>query len=96
MGETDELITEHALYKALGTIGEQRNKRYKNIIDKHNITIQQDKITKATVVGEVYASSEFDSKTSGLISRATKLASHGEDRKSEGYKKSSWLRFLLV
>lgn len=35
--------------------------------------------------GEVYGNDGFHSKISKLISRSTKLASHGGDRKSETY-----------
>jgi putative transposase len=83
LGEKDELITEHDLYKGLGDTVEQRTKQYKAIFDKLNITKQQEQITKATLTGEVYGSSGFHNKISRLISRVTKLTSHGGDRKSE-------------
>ena len=86
LGETDELITEHDLYKELGVTTEQRYKQYKYIFDELDITRQQDQITNATLAGEVYGSNGFHNKISGLITRATKLMSHGGDRKSERYK----------
>ena len=86
LGEIDKLITEHDLYKALGATIEQRYKQYKDMFDELDITKQQDQITKATLAGEVYGSNSFHNKISGLISRVTKLTSHGGDRRSEGYK----------
>ena len=64
----------------------QRYKQYKDMFDELDITKQQDQITKTTLAGEVYGSNGFHNKTSRLISRATKLTSHGGDRKSEEYK----------
>ena len=86
LGETDELITEHDLYKELGATVEQRYEQYKKIFDELDISRQQDQITKATLAGEVYGSNGFHNKISGLISRATKLTTHGGDRKSEEFK----------
>jgi len=86
LGKPDSLITEHELYKDLGGTIEQRYNHYKALFDELNITLQQVQITKATLAGEVYGSDKFHTKISKLISRTTKLASHGGDRKSIEYK----------
>ncbi len=86
LDETDKLITEHDLYKDLGATIEQRYKQYKDMFKELDITKQQDQITKTTLAGEVYGTNGFHNKISGLISRATKLTSHGGDRKSERYR----------
>jgi len=41
---------------------------------------------EATLRGEVYGTNGFHQKISQLISRSTKLAAHGGDRKSEIFK----------
>lgn len=87
LGQTDPLITEHLLYQALGDDLAQRNECYKALFDTINISEQQNKITEATMRGEVYGSARFHEKISQLISRTTKLSAHGGDRKSEEYKK---------
>ena len=86
LNQTDSLITEHKLYKDLGTSAKQRCESYREMSDALNITTQESKITEATMRGEVYGSKEFHSKINDLISRSTKLTSHGGDRKSEIYK----------
>jgi len=87
LGKTDSLITEHELYKDLGgTIEQQRYNHYKSLFDELNITLQQAQITKATLAGEIYGNDKFHTKIRKLISRTTKLASHGGDRKSIEYK----------
>ena len=85
LGQTDKLITEHQLYKNLGATAEVRSENYRNIFENLNITQQQSQITEATMRGEVYGSDGFHSEISKLISRSTKLSSHGGDRKSETY-----------
>jgi len=86
LGQTDSLITEHKLYKDLGTTAKQRCENYREIFDVLNIEKQENQITEATVRGEVYGSGVFHSKIRELILRSTKLTSHGGDRKSEVYK----------
>ena len=91
LGQTDSLITQHKLYKDLDASAKNRCESYRKMIDALNITKQENQITEATMRGEVYGSDGFHSKISKLISRSTKLTSHGGDRKSEIYIKSSWL-----
>ena len=81
-GETDSLIKEHALYLALATSTEKRSKRYRELFDILDISNDYARISKATQAGDVYGSSEFHAKVGLFISRATKRASHGGDRKS--------------
>lgn len=91
LGQPDSLISEHALYKALGDDAEQRNKSYQKMFVELDVTKQEDRITQATLRGEVYGGNGFHQKISQLIARSTKLASHGGDRKSEGYKNQAGL-----
>ncbi|MCK5477617.1 MAG: transposase [Methylococcales bacterium] len=86
LGEMDELISEHSLYKALGDNTEQRYLGYQKIFNTLDIAQQEKPITEATLRGEVYGERGFHQKVSRLISRSTKLALHGGDRKSEGFK----------
>jgi putative transposase len=51
-----------------------------------DIAKEESLITEATLRGEVYGTSGFHHKISQLISRSTKLAAHGGDRKSEAYR----------
>ena len=86
LGRADSLISEHPLYEALGDNVQQRCKNYNKMFDKLDIANQENLITEATLRGEVYGGDGFHQKISQLISRATKLAAHGGDRKSESYK----------
>ncbi|MFT5760685.1 MAG: putative transposase [Alteromonadaceae bacterium] len=86
LGEPDKLMTEHSLYTELGDSVELRSSRYKEMFDQLDINLQRKQITKATLAGEAYGSDAFHRKISKLVNRATKLASHGGDRKSEGFK----------
>ena len=85
LDKEDNLITEHKLYRDLGLTTEQRNRRYKEIFNSLDIEKQASQITSATMRGEVFGSDNFHRKIEVLISRATKLTSHGGDRKSDKY-----------
>lgn len=86
LGVADRLLTEHKMYKRLGRSVQQRCDDYQKILTDLDIETQQAQITEATMRGEVYGGEVFHRKISKLISRATKLASHGGDRKSEEFK----------
>jgi len=86
LGEEDILITEHKLYQNLAESSALRAENYQKIFDTLNTSGQEQQITEATMRGEVYGTSEFHHKISQLISRATRLAAHGGDRKSESYR----------
>lgn len=86
LGETDKLITEPPLYKALGDTPERRYTRYRDIFNRLEIGQHDDKISKATLAGDVYGSQAFHDKISSLIARPTQRGMHGGDRKSEAYK----------
>ncbi len=86
LGQVDSLITEHSLYKELGNGYRQCYESNQYMFDRHDITKQESQITNATLRGEVYGGDGFHQKLSALISRATKLAAHGGDRKSGAYK----------
>lgn len=86
LGGADKLISEHPLYKGLGDDLQQRYKNYQKIFDKLDFAKEENLITEATMRGEAYGTSGFHQKISQLVSRSTKLAAHGGDRKSEVYK----------
>ena len=86
LGKADRLISEHSLYKALGDGSQPRYKSYQKIFDRLVILKEENLITEATLRGEVYGTNGFHQKISQLISRSTKLATHGGDRKSEIFK----------
>jgi putative transposase len=86
LGEKNSLITEHELYLGLGISREIRAEKYQKIFASKNTTKQEQEITEATMRGEVYGSGVFHREMGELISRATKLAVHGGDRKSENYR----------
>jgi putative transposase len=85
LGLADPLITEHERYQALGANPTQRSDAYLQLFEQLNIATQDSQITTATMRGEVYGSEYFHSKISALISRTTKLSSHGGDRKSHDF-----------
>ncbi len=85
LGKKDDLITEHKLYWDLGKSRELRVEKYQKIFSTQNSTKQEQQITEATARGEVYGSSEFHYEMGKIISRSTKLARHGGDRKSQSY-----------
>ena len=86
LGQIDPLITEHTLYEDLGRSTAQRSENYRKIFAKLNLSKQESQIAEATMRGEVYGSKDFHNRIKKLISRSTKLTSHGGDRKSEDYK----------
>ena len=87
LGAESSLITEHKLYQELGESAELRVKNYQKIFETLSISKKQEQqITDATVCGEVYGSDAFHLEIKKIISRTTKLAAHGGDRKSEHYK----------
>lgn len=85
LGKVDSLITGHERYQALGTSPKQCSESYLNMFEQLNTLAQDACITQSTLRGEVYGSESFHQKISALISRTTKLTSHGGDRKSEAY-----------
>jgi len=85
LGSEDELITEHELYQSLASSPLQRCFQYKAVFDELDIDKQQQKITDATMRGDLYGSEGFHRDIAKLISRVTRLGSHGGDRKSEAY-----------
>jgi len=85
LGILDELITEHRLYKRLGKEKNLRHKNYKALFDELEISGQSGQITEATMRGIVYGGEKFHTKIAKLITRPTRLATHGGDRKSEKY-----------
>lgn len=86
LGVEDELISEHSLYLALGDDVETRCERYQALFDELDLTKQNNRITQATLRGEVYGSDGFHQQIDKLISRPTVLSTHGGDRKSAEYK----------
>lgn len=75
------------LYQELGLSVEERYSHYQKLFDTLTLLPEQEnKIEAATLRGEVYGGEQFHYKVSQLISRTTKLTSHGGDRKSEEYK----------
>lgn len=89
LGQIDPLITEHAGYRSLGANLVQRAAQYREMFEQPNTQEQEKQISAATMRGEVYGSDAFHHKISQLVSRATKLASHGGDRKSAAYKETT-------
>jgi len=87
LGAESSLITEHKLYQELGESAELRAKNYQKIFETLSTSKKQEQqITDATMRGEVYGSDAFHLEIEKIISRTTRLAAHGGDRKSEHYK----------
>ena len=86
LGQTDALISEHSLYLELGRDIETRCESYKALFDGLDLAKQNAGITQATERGEAYGSDVFHQRIEKIISRPTRLAAHGGDRKSEEYK----------
>jgi putative transposase len=86
LAKEDVLISEHHLYQALGENGAARCEAYKALFDGLDITKQNERITQATMRGEVYGSNGFHQRIEKIVSRRTKLVAHGGDRKSETYR----------
>jgi len=87
LGKEDKLVSEHALYQALGKTVEARNEAYLSLFIKVDLTKQNDNITKATLRGEVYGSTNFHQQVEKSLTRPTTLSAHGGDIKSKTYKK---------
>jgi len=86
LGKADELISVHDLYEQLADTHWQRAQRYKALFDELKVERYDMQITQATYRGEVFGSTQFHSGVDQMISRPTKLISHGGDRKSEDFK----------
>ncbi len=86
LGQTDKLITEHGQYQSLANTPVLRAECYQNLFEEQNTSQQENRISQATMRGEVYGSDVFHHKVGRLVSRVTKLTGHGGDRKSENYK----------
>jgi len=86
LGREDNLISEHAQYQALGKDALARSEAYIALFDGLDMTKRNDSITQATERGEAYGTDTFHQKIEKLVSRATKLVTHGGDRKSEAYR----------
>ena len=85
LGLADELITEHDLFKGLSRDQKQRHICYRKMFEDHNILKHEQLISNATFRGEVLGNESFHQKIGKLVSRSTRLGSHGGDRKSEAY-----------
>lgn len=84
LGVSDELVSEHLLYKRLAKESPLRRSRYSALFNKLD-SMHDKKITEATMRGTVYGKDIFHKKIGKLISRPTRVTSHGGDRKSEEY-----------
>ena len=84
LGISDELVSEHLLYKRLAQETSLRCTRYSALFDELD-SVHDDEITEATMRGVVYGKEKFHRKIGRLISRPTRVTSHGGDRKSEGF-----------
>jgi len=86
LGKENGLITGHKLYQGLGGDSKLRAKNYRKIFETLISAQQEQEITDATMRGEVYGSEAFHLDVKKVITRMTRLATHGGDRKSEGYR----------
>ena len=86
LGCKDRLISEHSLYRQLGINAEKRCKAYQALFNELDIAQENEKITQATVRGEVYGSDAFHQDIDKKVSRRTKLTTHGGDGKSTTFK----------
>ena len=85
LGISDALITDHPMYIELGKGNAIRQRNYRSIFETGNSKKEDNEIAWATTRGEALGSDLFHKKIGELVSRATKLSSHGGDRKSEKY-----------
>lgn len=88
LGIQDSLITPHKLYTELAETFTDRTKAYQRLFSELDLTKQNDFITTRTQNGEVLGSENFHSRVAKLLSRPTRLSTHGGDRKSERYKQN--------
>ncbi len=86
LGQEDRLISEHLSYQQLGKTVKVRCKKYQSLFSELDLSKQNDNITQATLRGEVYGSDQFHQHIEKFVTRPTKLAVHGGDRKSKTYK----------
>ena len=70
LGQTDSLISEHSMYKALGTSNEQRCEAYLKMFARLNTTKQEKQITNATLRGEVLGDDGFHRKIKEVALKA--------------------------
>ena len=85
LGEVDQLVIEHPLYLKLGATKEERAISYKLMMYKMALGKENQKITDATLRGEVLGNENFHHWVCKQTGRPATLTSHGGDRKSAKY-----------
>jgi putative transposase len=85
LGQSDILVSEHALYRRLGTNDKERCHRYRALFDHSigNETLQT--IREATNKAWVLGNDRFRTRIEDLVNRQTAPKTRGGDRKSVDY-----------
>ncbi len=92
LGQTDELITPHKLYRRLGPVAAERQKAYRQLF-KHRISGDTvSAIRESTNKAWVLGNHRFQKKIERLTERRTAPRPRGGDRKSEQFRESRILR----
>ncbi len=85
LGQSDALVIQHALYKALGLTDEARQESYRSLfstkLEEKTLTAIRESTNKAWVLGSDY----FKEKIADKVNRPVSPKAKGGDRKSEEY-----------
>lgn len=85
LGQSDALVIQHSLYKALGQTDEARQEGYRSLfsteLEEKTLTAIRESTNKAWVLGSDY----FKEKIVDKVNRPVSPKAKGGDRKSEGY-----------
>jgi putative transposase len=85
LGRPDALVSEHALYRRLGTRGKERRDRYRALFD-HSIGKETlEAIREATNKAWVLGNDRFRAQIEDLVNRRSAPKTRGGDRKSVHY-----------
>lgn len=88
LGTTDNLVTPHPLYRALGASAEARHATYRELFSAHLDPDTLKAIRTATHTGAVLGSERFREEIEAALKRRVSRHIHGGDRRSDSFRET--------
>ncbi len=85
-GREETLLSQHELYKRLGSNDTARKQEYRGLFDSHIEAEQVKEIRRGTEQGNVVGDERFQDEIQNMLKRRVVKHAHGGDRKSEKFK----------
>ena len=85
-GATDPVLSEHPLYRSLGSSPEGRQAAYRALFEHDLDTVVLNIIREATEKGEVIGNDRFRARIEQVLQRQVVHLPHGGDRKSQAFR----------